>query len=214
KESFIKTPQAFVVYITFVLTIALWVMGSGVHGLNSNVIAFIPITVFCVTGVITEKDLGNMNWSVLWLVAGGFALGLALQETGLAKDLIDAIPFHTWSIVGLLVGAGFICMFMSTFMSNTATANLLIPILATLAGGMIGAGVIDNAWGLALLVGVALSASMGMALPISTPPNAIAYATGFIKTKDMAITGTILCMIGFVVACATVVFCRTIGFFG
>ncbi len=214
KETFIKSPQAYVVYFTFILTISLWVMGSGVHGLNSNVIAFIPITLFCITGVITDKDLSAMNWSVLWLVAGGFALGLALQDTGLAADLIGAIPFETWSIVGLLVGAGFICMFMSTFMSNTATANLLIPILASLAGVMMAEGVITAGWGLGLLVGVALSASMGMALPISTPPNALAYATGIIKTKDMAITGTILCMIGFAFACGMVVLLLHTGFFG
>ncbi len=211
---FIKSAQAYVVYATFIITIAMWVMGSGVHGLNSNVIAFIPITIFCVTGVITEKDLASMNWSVLWLVAGGFALGQALQDTGLAADLIGAIPFETWSIVGLLVGAGFICMFMSTFMSNTATANLLIPILASLAGVMMGAGIITSGWALGLLVGIALSASMGMALPISTPPNALAYATGFIKTKDMAITGTILCTIGFALACVMVVILLHTGFFG
>ena len=213
KEKFITTPKAIIVYITFVLTISLWIMGRGVHGMDSNTIAFIPIAIFSVTRVITEKDLGLMKWEVLWLVAGGFALGLALQESGLANNLMNAIPFNTWNIIALLLGAGFICMFMSTFMSNTATAALLTPILAAVAGGMIASGVISEGWGIALLVGVAFAASLGMALPISTPPNALAYATGMIKSKDMAISGTILCCIGFVVAITIVTIAAEIGFF-
>ncbi len=213
-DKFLKTPKAIIVYITFAVTVALWVMGSGVHGLDSNTIAIIPIAVFAVTGVITKKDLNEMSWDVLWLVAGGFALGVALQDTSLAKDLINAIPFHTWDSTMLMIGAGLICLFMATFMSHTATASLLMPILAAVAGTMLGAGVMDNAGAIGLLVTIAFASSLGMALPISTPPNALAYATGLIDSKGMAISGTILCIIGLVLTFAMMYGLGAVGFFG
>ena len=64
------------------------------------------------------------------MVAGGFALGVALQETGLAKHMIEAIPFSTWPPVLMIVGSGLICYAMANFISHTATAALLVPILA------------------------------------------------------------------------------------
>ena len=82
---FLRTPKAIIVYVTFAVTVLLWVTGKGVHGLDSNTIAMIPIAVFAITETITREDLKKMGWDVLWLVAGGFALGLALQDTGLAK---------------------------------------------------------------------------------------------------------------------------------
>ncbi len=211
---FLKTPKAIIVYVTFALTVALWVMGSGVHGLDSNTIAIIPVAVFATTGVITKKDLNAMSWDVLWLVAGGFALGLALQDTGLAKDLINAIPFHTWNPFMLMIGAGFICLFMATFMSHTATASLLLPILAAVAATMMGAGVMDNAGAIGLLIAIALASSLGMALPISTPPNALAYATGLVDSKGMAISGTILCLIGLALTFIMMYGLGAAGFFG
>ncbi len=211
---FLKTPKACIVYITFAVTVALWVMGSGVHGLDSNTIAIIPVAVFSITGVITKQDLNKMSWDVLWLVAGGFALGLALQDTSLANDLINAIPFHTWDATMLMVGAGLICLFMATFMSHTATASLLMPILAAVAGTMMGAGIMDNAAAVGLLVCIAFASSLGMALPISTPPNALAYATGLVDSKGMAISGAILCLVGLALTFAMMYALGAIGFFG
>ena len=69
-----------VVGITFAITILLWIMGKYV-GVNSNTVAMLPIAVFAITGVITAKDLQKIDWGVIWMVAGGFALGLALNGT-------------------------------------------------------------------------------------------------------------------------------------
>ena len=191
---FLKTPKAIIVYITFIVTILMWVIPKEYHGLDSNSVAIIPIAVFSVTGVITKKDLQAMSWDVLWLVAGGFALGVALSETNLAKDMINAIPFGTWDSTVLLIGASCICLFMATFMSHTATAALLVPILGGVASAMLAAGSMNDAGAVALLVTVAFASSLGMALPISTPPNAMAYATGHIEQKGMAVSGTIIMM--------------------
>lgn len=211
---FRKDAKAIVVYITFAVTILLWVLGKDVHGLDSNTIAIIPICVFAVTSVITKDDLKAMSWDVLWLVAGGFALGVALQETSLAKDMINAIPFATWNRMVLMVGAGAICLFMATFMSHTATASLLMPILAGVAGAMVAAGAMDNAGAIGLLCAIAFASSLGMALPISTPPNALAYATGLVESKGMAISGTVLCLLGLALTFVLMYSLSACGFFG
>ncbi len=214
KGKFLKTPKAIVVYATFIVTILLWVIPKEYHGLDANTVAIIPIAVFSVTGVISKKDLKSMSWDVLWLVAGGFALGVALSETNLAKDMISAIPFGEWNSTVLLIGASCICLFMATFMSHTATAALLVPILAGVAGAMLATGSMDNPGAVALLVTVAFASSLGMALPISTPPNAMAYATGLVEQKGMAISGTILCILGLVITIVMMTLLGSAGFFG
>ncbi|HOU68236.1 MAG TPA: anion permease [Paludibacteraceae bacterium] len=83
-------------------------------------------------------------------------------------------------------------------MSNSGTAALLVPILA--AAGMGLKDQLAEYGGVpALLIGVALSASLAMSLPISTPPNALAYAKGFIKQKDMAIVGILVGLFGMII---------------
>ncbi len=214
KGKFMTTPKAWVVYITFIVTILLWVIPKQYHGLDANSVAIIPIAVFSVTGVITKKDLKAMSWDVLWLVAGGFALGVALGETKLANDLINSIPFAEWDSLALIVGSSLICLFMATFMSHTATAALLMPIMASVAAGMVAGGAMDAPGAIGLLVTIAFASSLGMALPISTPPNAMAYATGHVEQKGMAISGTILCLIGLALSIGLMYLLGAIGFFG
>lgn len=214
KGKFMTTPKAWVVYITFIVTILLWVIPKQYHGLDANSVAIIPIAVFSVTGVITKKDLRSMSWDVLWLVAGGFALGVALGETKLASDLINSIPFAEWNSMALLVGASLICLFMATFMSHTATAALLMPIMASVAAGMVAGGSMNAPGAIGLLVTIAFASSLGMALPISTPPNAMAYATGHVEQKGMAISGTILCLIGLALTIGLMTLLGAVGFFG
>ena len=214
KGKFLTTPKAWVVYITFIVTILLWVIPKQYHGLDANSVAIVPIAVFSVTGVITKKDLKAMSWDVLWLVAGGFALGVALGETKLASDLINSIPFAEWNSMALIVGSSLICLFMATFMSHTATAALLMPIMASVAAGMVAGGSMDAPGAIGLLVTIAFASSLGMALPISTPPNAMAYATGHVEQKGMAISGTILCLIGLAFSIGLMALLGAIGFFG
>ncbi len=214
KGKFMTTPKAWVVYITFIVTILLWVVPKQYHGLDANSVAIIPIAVFSVTGVITKKDLKAMSWDVLWLVAGGFALGVALGETKLANDLINSIPFAEWDSLALIVGSSLICLFMATFMSHTATAALLMPIMASVAAGMVAGGSMDAPGAIGLLVTIAFASSLGMALPISTPPNAMAYATGHVEQKGMAISGTILCLIGLALSIGLMALLGAVGFFG
>ena len=199
-----KDWQSIVVYITFALTILLWVCDR-ITGVNSNVVAMLPIGVFCACGIITRRDLEEINWSVLWMVAGGFALGVAMQDTGLATHMIESIPFNSWSPLLMIVGSGLLCYALSNFISNTATASLLVPILAVV--GTAAAENLASFGGVApLLIGLAMSASLAMILPISTPPNALAHATGMVEQKDMMRVGLIMGIIGFILGYIMLVF--------
>ena len=201
-----KSPKAIIVYVTFAVTILLWVFGKELLGVNANVVALIPFAVFCITGVFEKKDLAKIDWDVLWLVAGGFALGVGLEgKIGpdgmtMSKHIVGSIPFDTWSIFALIIGSGILCLVMSTFMSNSATAALLIPIFCALAQDPTMAEKLAPYGGATtLIVGLALSASFAMSLPISTPPNAIAYSKGFIKQSEMAMVGIIVGIISLVI---------------
>lgn len=193
--------RMWVVCITFAVTILMWLFDR-VTGVDANTVALIPIATFAITGVITAKDLQQINWSVIWMVAGGFALGLGMNGSGLATAAIASIPFGSWSPMVILIISGLICYFLSNFISNTATAALLVPILAVVCNGM---GDSLNAIGgtSTILMGIALSASAAMCLPISTPPNAIAYSTGLIDQKSMLkigiITGVLTMVLGYTV---------------
>lgn len=200
-----------VVGITFAVTILLWVMGKYV-GVNSNTVAMLPIAIFAITGVITAKDLQKIDWGVIWMVAGGFALGLALNGTGLAKVAIQAIPFDAWSPIVILIIAGLVCYFLSNFISNTATAALMIPILTVVCEGM-GEKLSVIGGTSTMLIGIAVAASAAMTLPISTPPNAIAYSTGLIDQKDMAKTGIVIGFLTLIIGFALLIVVGKAGIF-
>ena len=198
--------QKYVVWVTFALTIILWV-GEQWFKINSNIVAMIPFAVFSATGIMKAKHLEHINWAVLWMVAGGFALGTALNQTGLASTLIKTIPFASWnSLVVMLVG-GFICYFLSNFISNSASANLVVPILIVVGKAMAGNPSFEALGGVpAMIIGVAICASLAMCLPVSTPPNALAHSTGMITTKRMATVGIIIGAIGLVLGYLMLIF--------
>ena len=198
--------QKYVVWVTFALTIILWV-GEQWFKINSNIVAMIPFAVFSATGIMKAKHLEHINWAVLWMVAGGFALGTALNQTGLASTLIKTIPFASWnSLVVMLVG-GLICYFLSNFISNSASANLVVPILIVVGKAMAGNPAFEALGGVpAMIIGVAICASLAMCLPVSTPPNALAHSTGMITTKQMATVGIIIGAIGLILGYLMLIF--------
>ena len=188
--------QKYVVWVTFAFTIILWVF-EGVFKVNSNIVAMIPFAVFSATGILKARDLDKINWSVLWMVAGGFALGTALNQTGLAANLIKHIPFTDWNAIVVMLVGGLICYFLSNFISNSASANLVVPILIVVGTAMKGIPSFEALGGVpALIIGVAIAASVAMCLPVSTPPNALAHSTGMITTRQMTTVGIIMGVIG------------------
>lgn len=205
------------VIAAFVVTIFMWMFGTDLWGVDTNVVAMIPIAIFCATGVLTRRDLEEINWSVLWMVAGGFALGVALNykvtdpDTGvviynsLSNIIVNSVPFDSFSPLMVMILAGLICFAFSNFISHSAATSLLVPVLGVVAGGL---GTSLDAFGgpQAMLVGIAIASSVSMVLPISTPPNAIAHSTGFIQQKDMMKVGIIIGLLGLVLGYAMLIY--------
>ena len=100
------------------------------------------------------------------------------------KPRFALLPRSWWGPLRTLVLAYLTCV-MSNFMSNTAAANILVPIALTIGGGAPD-----------LVVPIALAASTAMMLPVSTPPNAIAFSTGNVRTADFVVGGAIVGLLG------------------
>ena len=205
------------VVAAFVITIFMWMFGTDLWNIDTNVVAMIPIAIFCATGILTRRDLEEINWSVLWMVAGGFALGVALNykvtdpETGnvlynsLSSVIVGAVPFDNFSPLVVMILAGLICFGFSNFISHSAATSLLVPVLGVVAGGL-GSALSEYGGPQAMLVGIAIASSVSMILPISTPPNAIAHSTGFIEQKDMMKVGIIVGIMGLVLGYLMLIF--------
>ncbi len=195
KGKFDLSWRAIVVYVTFAGTILLWLTGA-LHGMNSYVVAMFPVVIFVVTSIVGKNDLKKISWDVLWLITGGIALGMGLEQTGLSKSMIDSVPFSAFPPLVIVLMVTIVAITMSTFISNTATANLLLPIMAALGANLAAL----ESWGGAkmLIIAVALSCSFAMALPVSTPPNAMAYATGLLDTKSLIRAGISVSILGLI----------------
>ena len=204
-----KNTRTYIVIVTFIVTVLLWLTDK-LTGINSYTVALIPFVVFSLTGIITKYDLEEINWSVIWMVAGGFALGYGLNASGLAANAVESIPFGKFSPILILLLSGIICYALSNFISNSATAALLMPILAFVCGAM-GDKLAAIGGTPTILIGVAIAASSAMVLPISTPPNALAYATNLVKQNDMAKIGLIVGIISMVLGYIMLYFIAKLG---
>lgn len=184
-------PRVIIVTGTFAITVLLW-MTEALHAIPAAVAALLPVAVFASTGVITAQDLKRLDWDVLILVAGGLSLGVGMENTGLSNVMVQLFPMGDLPFIPLLLGVGVVTIIVTNFMSNTSAANVFIPVavILTIWSPTVGA------------ITMALFTSFGISLPVSTPPNAIAYATGRIQTRDLAITGAIISMVAVVVITA------------
>lgn len=202
--------KALTVYFTFILTIVLW-LTDFLHGMNSYVVGMLPVAVFSATGIISREDLKQMSWDVLWLLAGGIALGVGLEKSGLALHLIQSIPFGQFPSLLIVLLATLLTFLMANFMSHTATANLLLPIIAALSTSIPALAELGGAR--MLILAVTFTSSIAMTLPISTPPNALAHATGEVQSRDMARSGLLIGLVGLAGIYLLMFLLRLIGFF-
>lgn len=163
------------------LTLLLW-LTENLHGIPASVVSLLPIILLTMSGIINGDDVRTLPWDTLMLVAGGLALGLAIKETGLADLYVEKLQQFDLNFYAMVLGFGFLTIVMSNIMSNTATATILIPVGIILT--------FENPVILPIVIG--LSASSALFLPISTPPNAIAYSTGKLEQKDFRLGGVSL----------------------
>jgi sodium-dependent dicarboxylate transporter 2/3/5 len=174
-----------IVLSIIVVTISLW-LTTAIHGLTVASICAVPLVFLTLFGILNGKDMQGLPWDTLLLVAGGLSLGIALEQSGLLNHYAQKLISMEVNNILLIFIFSFLTMFVSNIMSNTAASTVMIPL------------------GLAILVGfktevaliVALSASTAMFLPVSTPPNAIAYSTGLLEQKDFRIGGILIGLLG------------------
>lgn len=200
--TFDRSPKAVVVYVVFPLTILLW-LTSAWHEVNIYTIGLVPVAAFLATGVITKADLKKMSWDVLWLIAGGIALGTGLEQTGLTDTIVAVVPFSHLPPFALVTAGALLAALLATIMSHTATANLVVPVLAAIGASHVG---LPQVGGMkVLLFAAAIACSLGMALPISTPCNALTFAAGGISNRQMLLGGGVVSVVGFMLLAGVIV---------
>lgn len=184
--------QIVIVASVFTLTVFLWMTESIFH-IPASVVSFIPIAAFSVTGVLVSKDMRKLPWDVLLLLAGGISLGGAVKSTGLAAWIGSLVP-STLPFIGIVIAMAIVGVVIGNLMSHTAASSILVPV---------GIGLIASYGTSAqpmLAVPLAIACSCAMCLPISTPPNAVALASGKIESRDFLSIGLIMAVLGPTVA--------------
>lgn len=141
---------------------------------------------------LTWRDAAGIDWGTILLFGGGIALGKAMFDTGFAElmggRIVDLIGISTlWGAVALCT---LLAALLSELSSNTASATAMVPLAIGIAESL-GVNPVPPA------LAAALGSSLGFMLPISTPPNAIAYGTGMVRVRDMAKAGVLLDLAGF-----------------
>jgi sodium-dependent dicarboxylate transporter 2/3/5 len=143
---------------------------------------------------ITWDDAVRIDWGVVLLYGGGFALGVLSFQTGLAeamgRGLTGLIPLQ--GTLGLLVVSVLVAVILSETTSNTAAANMVVPVIIAVARAA-GLDPFEPA------LGATMGASLGFMLPVSTPCNAIVYGSGLIPLGKMIRHGLMLDLVGIVV---------------
>jgi len=196
----------------FLLTVAawmtrpLWPAWGPLPGVTDGAIALagalallvVPVSWHPYRPLLAWRDLRTMPWGVLILFGGGLSLAGAIQSTGLAVWIGQSLGFATaLPELGLILSVTLAGTFASELASNTALAATVVPILGAVAE----ANGRDPA---ILVVPMALGASLAFMMPVGTPPNAMAYATGRITVRQMASAGVVLNLVAAAVITAVV----------
>jgi len=166
------------ILVVFALVVALW-LTSKWHGVPSAIVSLLPVVIFFGLRLLRDDDLQDLGWGVLFIVGGGMSLGIAMRESGLTEWIVGLLPFESMGTLGILMVFAVVAAALTSFISNSATANLLLPIAVAVSA-------VEPT---AAAVVVAIAASAAMVLPVSTPPNAIAYGSGLFKVRHMALAG-------------------------
>jgi sodium-dependent dicarboxylate transporter 2/3/5 len=206
--------------VAFAVTVLLWIL-PGVVGIVAGeesqtyklLRASLPEAVAALLGAgllfllpgasgkraITWEQAAQIDWGVVLLYGGGFALGDLSQQTGLAtavgQGLASWLPLTDG--LGLLIASTVVATLVSEATSNTASANIVVPVVIGMAH-TIGADPLEPA------LGATLGSSLGFMLPVSTPCNAIVYGSGYIPLTRMIRYGLLLDLCGVVVIVALV----------
>jgi len=187
-------------FIIFILIALMWITRKQwtsplhLYWVNDSVIAIIGVILFYIIPINIRKWKFTLDWKTnlripwgtLLLFGGGIALGKALANTGAASfiamhlTLLKNLPF-----ILLLFAIVLLVDFLTEITSNTATTNMMMPILFAL-------GIALGKDPALMMIAGAVAASMAFMLPVATPPNAIVFGTGYIKIKELVKNGFVL----------------------
>ena len=187
------------VLVIFGLTVFLWIFRTVINGLfpelklNDTIISMIAaIAMFSIPYnlkrgdfIINWKDTRNLTWGILILFGGGLALAKGMSVSGIVDVVSNAIATSDISVLLTAVLLITLMLFMTELMSNVALVAVLAPVVAGIAIGL-------DIPILYLLIPVTMASSCAFMLPMATPPNAIVFASGYVKVSEMARVGVIL----------------------
>ena len=189
KDKYVK-PLLFI----FFLTVVLWMMEGilapllQIDNSYNSLVAIFAIFLLFVTKVLTwDEILKSINWEILLLFGGGLTLGLLIEESGLGTILITKVS-GLITVVPIYVFLFIIITFtiiLTEFMSNTASAAMILPLLFSLAEQMQINPVV-------LVLPATIAASYGFMMPAGTPPNAMVFSSGYVPQKDMIKAGLMI----------------------
>ncbi|APC49172.1 anion transporter [Virgibacillus halodenitrificans] len=184
------------VFVVFILTAFAWITRSFIlTAINPNISdAIIAMTAAIILFIIpAKKNKGDflldwqtavkLPWGILLLFGGGLAIASGFTASGLSDWIggqLNALQGINIFIVLLLVAA--LVIFLTEITSNTATANMMYPIMAALAVAL---GIHPYA----VMIVAAVAASCAFMLPVATPPNAVVFGSGYLRIPDMAKAG-------------------------
>ncbi|UCE63043.1 MAG: DASS family sodium-coupled anion symporter [Nitrospirota bacterium] len=173
----------------------------------AGLLFLLPINFQQRTFTLTWKQAVNINWGTILLFGGGIAFGGLMVKTQLAYTIGEGLVGlfgvqSVWGLTAVAIGAAII---LTELASNTAAASMLVPVVIAIAHA---AGVSP----LPPTLGACMGASLAFVLPVSTPPNAIVYGTGYVPITSMIRAGLILDILGGIVIWVTLrLLCPLIG---
>ncbi len=187
-NNFHTNKEKWISFFIIGVTIVGWITYD-LHKVSNGTVAIVPILCFFGFRMLSLNDFRSLPWEVLILMGGGIALGKAFEETGLASFFVSLFKLGDFGKYGLFVFFSFLSLALSCFLSNTSTANLILPITMGLPSDLV----------LPAALGATIGASLAMPLPISTPPNALAFSYGGITSKEMLKIGSQISLYAWIV---------------
>jgi sodium-dependent dicarboxylate transporter 2/3/5 len=202
--------------LVFSITSCFWIFQQGLNALigqevfnDTNIAVTGGVMMFLVPidfkngrFLISWEDTRSLPWGILILFGGGICLAKGMESTGIIKAIGSSIASQegvsVWVMMLLLTTASLI---LTEFMSNVALVTIFIPVVFGIADGL-------GFDPLILALPVTFAASCAFMFPISTPPNAIVFSSGYIRMKDMMRAGALLDLV-----CLIIIFLLSVGFF-
>lgn len=188
-DEHISTTQIRVTLIIILTSLLFW-LTSQWTGIPVSAVSGIPIVGLTMFGILDADDMRKLPWDTLMLVAGGLALGLAVQQQGLTDYFISFIDVQNFNFYLLAFMFSLLSVIFSNIMSNTATTTIMVPLAISFTL------LLPEESPKIIPLIIALSASCALLLPVSTPPNAIAYSTGKLDQADFRYGGILIGILG------------------